>query len=245
MPPACAPRLTAFRQLVRTDCVRLAKKMHSAVSGRSGTLFSPDLARTTSIFLALTASRAPRTSIFELETEVFSSFFSATRRSKRTPSDINKTLAGVVQNAHRSFRAPSRKREKSIRGRSRRRLATRTGSASTPGMSWDRLRAILGASPGALGAPRGALGVLRGIPKAALGRPGRILDRPGGVLAAPRSVPESPRVAPDAPRSILERFLVDFRSLQGRFSFDFRVFRRALSRSEGFVCTHFRCSCAL
>ena len=140
----------------------------------------------------------------------------------------------MVQNAHRSFRATSRKRQKSIRGRSRRRSATRTGSTSAPGR------------------PGTASGPVSERSRAVLTRPGAVLERPGAsqerswaVPGASWTVPGAtwPRPGaspnrPEAPRRLQDRFWIDFCSIFRRFWVDFssifafrvrlfRCFRRA------------------
>jgi len=135
---------------------------------------------------------------------------------ERKTCDINKTLAGVVQNAHRSFRATGRKRYKSIRGRFRERSAAPTSRERVSGPLPERFRA-LSARPGT---SQERSWRPRGTPRALLGRPGRAFGHPGGVLVASRGVPESTGGAPEAPRSIFQRFWLDFSSLLARFSFD-------------------------
>jgi len=147
-----------------------------------------------------------RTSIFEAETLVFSRAFATTRRSKRTTSDINKTLAGVVRNAHRSFRATSRKRSKI----DPQVLPTAFGDANgsheclenPPGAFWSVL--------GAPGASQGRSWRPRGRPKNA---PGASRTRFFASLGRSNSISERPRSDSDRPKPPK----IDFVSIFARF----------------------------
>ena len=185
-------------------------------------------------WLARTAPGAPRASIFLDFRAVFRGF--SCRRGVRTKNVRHQQNTGR-SDTERTSELPRDKPKTS-------KIAPQTlpkafgdtnGLHERSGTARDRLGAVLGAFQGGLGAPRGGLGAPRGVPRAVLGRPGRVLDRSGGVLPASRGLPESPRGAPEAPRSILERFLLDFPSLQGRFSLDFRVSGGARSLLSTFL----------
>ena len=153
---------------------------------------------------------------------IFVPFFEVFRSDgafARKTSDINETLAGVVQNALRSFRATSRKRQKTLRGRSRRRSATRTGSASAsehprtvsgalPERSWAFLEHPGSSRERSWGTPNASLAVLgasRPLFEALLNRSG---DAP---------IPQ-------------DRFWTDFGSILVRFWVDFGCSGRSLAR---------------
>ena len=162
----------------------------------------------------------------------------------RKTSDINKTLAGVVQNALRSFRATSRKRQKSLRRRSRRRSATRTGSTSAPGRPGtasgpflERSRAVLEWPGAVLERPGASQERSWAVPGASWTAPGASCPRPG---ASPNR--------PGAPQRLQDRFWSDFCSIFRHFRVDFPwifAFRMGLVRCFRRACSSRREACAV
>jgi hypothetical protein len=137
--------------------------------------------------------------------EPFSVVFVVGRAFRRKTLDPHETLAGAIESDVRA----SPERPKNVRKSFRERLANDCPKrtlpkidAGPPGLTFGSLRGVLGASGG--------------VPR----RAGSVARR----LRAPAGVPrERPRGAPNRPRSVRgppERFLVDFRSISGRFSCD-------------------------
>ena len=153
----------------------------------------------------------------------FFEVFACGKRSRRKTSDIDKTLAGAMQNALRSCRALTENVEKSIRKRFQLRWAMRTALTGT-----------LGVVPKALGASLGRPGDVFGRLLAALGAPVAPQDRLWGGIWVSKSHLERVRTRPsndfgrpkrpkidfssiwDGFSSIFERFFVDFRSCRVR-----------------------------
>ena len=136
----------------------------------------------------------------------FFEVFPCHERSTNKTSDIDKTLAGAIRNALRSFRASTENVQKSIQRRFRLRLATRTA-----------LTSVLGVVPEALGASLGRLGDAFGRLLATPGPPGASPDQPWGGIWASKSRPERVWKRPRNDLGRPNRSQIDFSSILASF----------------------------
>ena len=132
----------------------------------------------------------------------FFEVFACGKRSRRKTSDIDKTLAGAMQNALRSCRASTENVEKSIRKRFQLRWAMRTALTGT-----------LGVVPKALGASLGRPGDVFGRLLAALGAPVAPQDRLWAGIWVSKSHLERVRTRPRNGFGRPKRPKIDFSSI--------------------------------
>ena len=131
----------------------------------------------------------------------------------RETSNIDKTLAGAIQNALRSRRVSTENVEKSIRKRFQLRWAMRAALTGVSGMA-----------PRALGASLGCPGDAFGRLLAALGAPRAPQDRLWGGIWASKSRPERVRTRPRNGLGRPNRPKIDFSTICCRFWSNFRRF---------------------